>query len=106
MAMGGCVPGGIAVAIWSLVAFGAIPAALSDVLATSMVDAVTLHAVGAFVATVPQGTALLTVAVLAAVVAVGCQVTLTVTGAGLLTAIAVIALLPPVFSATRTGGLC
>lgn len=90
--------GGVVAAVWSLVAFAAIPVALSDILATSMAEAVTLRAVGNFVTTVPQGTALLTVAVLAAVVAVGCRITLTVTGAAVLTGLAIIALLPPVLT--------
>ncbi|MGH3736298.1 MAG: cytochrome c oxidase assembly protein, partial [Micromonosporaceae bacterium] len=89
---------GVVAALWSLVAFAAIPVALSDILATTMAEAVTLRAVGNFVTSVPQGTALLTVALLAAVVAVGCRVTLTVTGAATLAGLAILALLPPVLT--------
>ncbi|MQA24351.1 MAG: copper resistance protein CopD [Micromonosporaceae bacterium] len=90
--------GGVVAAVWSLVAFAAIPIALSDILATSMAEAVTLRAVANFVTSVPQGTALLTVAALAAVVAVGCRTTLTVTGAATLTGLAILALFPPVLT--------
>ncbi|MGH3902849.1 MAG: cytochrome c oxidase assembly protein [Pseudonocardiaceae bacterium] len=89
---------GIAAALWSLAAFAGIPVTLADILATSLGEGVSLPGVRSFVTSVPQGTSLAIAALLAAVVAVGCRVAITVSGAAALTGVAVAALLPPVLT--------
>ncbi|WP_235490476.1 cytochrome c oxidase assembly protein [Frankia sp. AvcI1] len=71
---------------------------LSDVSAQPAGDVLDLHALRSFVASTEQGRALLTVAALAAVVAIVGRTVTTTTAAGALLAVAAVGLLPPVLA--------
>ncbi|WP_261562301.1 bifunctional copper resistance protein CopD/cytochrome c oxidase assembly protein [Frankia tisae] len=87
-----------AAVVWVLATLAELVFTLSDVSAQPAGDVLDLHALRSFVASTEQGRALITVAVLAAVVAIVGRTVTTTTAAGALLAVAAIALLPPVFA--------
>lgn len=88
----------VTAAPWSLVALAQLPATLADLNAQRLAASFTVNGISSLIAHTDQGRSLATVAVLAAVVAVGARLTLRVTGAALLGLVAVAATLPPVFT--------
>ncbi len=87
-----------AAVVWVLATLAELVFTLSDVSAKPAGDVLDLRALRSFVASTEQGRTLITVAVLAAVVAIVGRTVTTTTTAGALLAVAAIGLLPPVFA--------
>ncbi len=87
-----------AAVVWLIATLAELVFTLSDVSAQPAGDVFDLHALRSFVASTEQGRALLTVAALAAVVAIVGRTVTTTTAAGVLLALAAIGLLPPVLA--------
>lgn len=94
---------GWAALAWSAAAAVAVPVQLADFLGTSL-DQLSAQAVASFAWTIPQGRAQLAVAVLAAAVALGSRLVLSMAGAAALLGLALVtALPPPVFAGHAAG---
>lgn len=88
--------------VWSVAAALTLPAQLADVLGTSP-DQLSARAVASFASDIPQGQAQLAVAVLAAVIAIGCRFVLRTAGAAAMLGLALVTALPPVFTGHAAG---
>lgn len=92
-----------AAALWCVSSVAALCLTLADLLGVPVGDAVSVNAVVNFATTVPLGRALALSAWLAAVVFLVCCAALSVRAAGLALGLAVIGLVPPVFTGHAAG---